>query len=114
MKTQRFFIIALFFLFAGTLMATSPKKVELKLDRETGALTVTVVHPSKNMERHYIDEIVVEVNGTEVILEEYEEQEAKKEFQAIFVLKDLEKGDKIKVIAKCNQFGRKSEKLTVE
>ena len=104
---------ALLMISAG-IFATSPQKVELKFDKSTGILEVIIKHKSKDVEKHYIDEVIVEVNGEEVAVETIEEQSDKVFENLEFTLEDVNVGDEIKVIAKCNKFGRKSEKLEVE
>jgi len=86
----------------------------LKFNKETGELTVTIQHKVKNVENHFIDEIILEINDEEIEIKEIDKQSSIQNEIVTFKLKDYKKGDEIKVVAKCNQFGKKSAKLTIE
>jgi len=111
---KRLIFLFAFFLIGMMVFATAPKKVELKLNKNTGVLEVTVIHKVKDVEKHYIDEIIVEVNGEQVAVKNPEKQTDVQQETIEFVVENLKPGDEIKVSAKCNQFGKKSAKLTVE
>ncbi len=114
MNTRKIISIFALMMISVGIFATSPQKIELKFDKNTGVLEVTIKHKSKDVEKHYIDEVIVEVNDEEVAVKTMEEQSDSVIEKLEFTLKNIKKGDEIKVIAKCNKFGRKSEKLEVE
>jgi len=114
MKTRTYLLAAIIALFSMATYASPPKKVTLEFNKETGELTVTIKHKVKKVEKHFIDEIILEINDEEIEVMELDKQSSIENETVIFTLKDYKKGDEIKVIAKCNQFGKKSGKLTIE
>jgi len=114
MKIKSLFIAAVFAFISIGAFASAPGKVTLEFNKETGVLTVTIKHKVKNVEKHFIDEIILEINGDEIDAMELEKQSSAQNEIVTFKLKDFKKGDEIKVSAKCNQFGKKSGKLSIE
>lgn len=91
--------------------ADPPKKVNLTY--QDGKLKVEVVHKVSDPQKHYINQIVINVDGVDVKTITPSAQ-ASKDSQVEEVALDLKKGSKVKVIARCSKFGTKAVKMTVE
>ncbi|HNR28329.1 MAG TPA: desulfoferrodoxin family protein [Bacteroidales bacterium] len=94
--------------------ANPAHKVTLVYDAETAKLSVTIVHPVMDTEKHFISEITVLVGDKEIEKKELTKQSTKESETYEITLPGLSKGNVITVEAKCNQFGRKSGKLTIK
>ena len=94
--------------------ANPAHKVTLVYDAETAKLSVTIVHPVMDTEKHFISEITVLVGDKEIEKKELTKQSTKESESYEITLPGLSKGNVITVEAKCNQFGRKSGKLTIK
>ncbi|MCP4641938.1 MAG: hypothetical protein GY851_15965 [bacterium] len=111
-RTIACFLIAC--LISGMAMAHPPKSLEVKFDKTKKTLDVTVKHSVSDTEKHYVKELKVEVNGKEVITQKTSKQESDDEQTYTYKLTDVKKGDKIKAVANCNKYGKKSKEITVE
>ena len=94
--------------------ANPARKVTMAYDAETAKLSVTIVHPVMDTEKHFISEITVLVGDKEIEKKELTKQSTKESETYEITLPGLSKGNVITVEAKCNQFGRKSGKLTIK
>ncbi len=96
--------------------ANPARKVTMAYDAETAKLSVTIVHPvmDTDTEKHFISEITVLVGDKEIEKKELTKQSTKESESYEITLPGLSKGNVITVEAKCNQFGRKSGKLTIK
>ena len=113
MKTHRFLLLFLIAMLPMALSAHAPKKISLKYDRDAGKLSISIVHPVKDAEDHFIDEIVISVNGEEVEKLEYKTQSSLKKHEVEIDLPDLKTGDQLRVKTFCNKFGSKTGKLEI-
>lgn len=91
--------------------ADPPSKVNLTY--KDGKLKVEAVHKVSDPLKHYIDQVVISVDGVDVKTVTFNSQ-VSKDSQVEEVALDLKKGSKVKVTARCSKFGTKSAKLTVE
>lgn len=97
-----------------TLSAHPPKKITLKFDNKTQELDVRIDHSVKNKNEHFVDNIMVKINGTEVQSNDYTKQKDMKADVYRIVLENVKAGDEIELTASCNKWGKKSKKLTVK
>jgi len=98
---------------AGTVEAHSPSDVSIDYNIEEEELTVDITHSVGDPQSHYIYNVVVEVDGTEEINEEYDEQPDDTNFQYTYDLV-AEPGSTIVATAYCNQGGSGSDTYEVE
>ncbi len=98
---------------AGTVEAHAPSDVTIDYDIEEEELTVDITHSVADPETHYIYNVVVEVDGTEEINEEYDEQPDDTNFYYTYDLV-AEPGSTIEATAYCNQGGSGSDTYEVE
>ena len=96
------------------LFAHAPKKVLLDYDKDTGKLSIETPHSVKNVEDHFIESIVISVNGTEKETVEYTAQSSLESHDVVVELPGLKAGDQVSVKAICNKVGSKTGKLKID
>ena len=94
--------------------ANPARKVTLTYDKETEKLTITILHPVRDTTKHYISEITILVDEKEIETKELTTQSSADSEVYEITLPGLTKGAVITVNPRCNQFGRKSGKLTLK
>jgi desulfoferrodoxin (superoxide reductase-like protein) len=110
---MRAFIIALMMLIATPLTAHPPKSVDLDYDGETGLLSVEIGHSVNAASKHYVNKVVVELNGKKHVEQYFNKQIDGEMQQAIYKIIDAAEGDMITVTAYCNISGRRKGELEV-
>lgn len=101
----------LFVLFAFLAKADPPKKVNLSF--KNNKLNIDVVHAVKNPGDHYVDQIVITINGKEYKTLKYTKQSSEKGETVVVDIPTAKAGDVIEVKARCNEFGSKSNKIKI-
>lgn len=92
--------------FAGAVLAHPPSNITLTFDMETQVLRVAIPHGVSNPKGdHYIDQVVVSLNGKEMITQFLGSQYSPQEQVVLYQLIDAKVGDTIEVYARCNKFG---------
>ncbi len=87
--------------------ADPPKKILLNFNAETQKLKIEAIHPVKDVQKHFIDLIVIYVNGKEVkTIKPLAQSDLKGETIELEV-PQIVKGCEITVKAQCNEFGSK-------
>lgn len=110
---KKLLLISTAFLFSLALFSHPPKDIKLSYSLDKKELKIVMPHPVDDVADHYMESVEVYVNGDEVTKVDYTKQSSKQEHSATIKV-DASKGDKIKVKAKCNKLGRKTEKITVK
>jgi desulfoferrodoxin (superoxide reductase-like protein) len=114
MKKIGILFLALTLLFSSVVFGHPAKKVELSYDSKTKELKIVVYHGVSAPESHFIDLVSIEVNGKEFSKKEFVKQSDKEKEEFVITMTDIKKGDVIIAKTRCNKFGNKSGKLTVE
>lgn len=114
MKKQLLLLFIAIFAFGMSVMAHAPKKIILTFDKATNTLKADIQHKVKDVEDHFISDIIIYVNDKEVKTSTYEKQSEKLNEVFEIQLENVKSGDEIKLKAKCNKFGSKSSKIKVE
>jgi hypothetical protein len=109
----------LVFLFLGFLVSIAwahpPSAINITFDAETQVLRVAIPHGVSNPKGdHYIDKVVVSLNGKEIITQLIASQYSSQEQVVLYQLIDVQKGDEIEVYAKCSKFGDRKATLEVK
>lgn len=110
---MRSLLVILVVLVATPLLAHPPKSVDLDYDAETGILSVEVTHGVNDASKHYINKVVVELNGKKHVEQYFKRQADGVKQHAIYKMIDVDEGDVIAVIAYCNISGRKKGDIEV-
>lgn len=114
---MKYRITASILLFAMLLVmpvyAHPPKGIELAFESKTKVFRINISHVVDDPSRHYIEKVVVELNGDEIITQTFKTQTDKKTQEIMYVIGDAEEGDKIAVTAYCNISGKMTKTLDV-
>jgi len=104
------FILSLI-LIASIAQATPPDSIKINLD-SSSTLSIMVFHPvKKNPSEHYIKEVLVKLNGAEIIKQDFQSQTDTKRQDVEYTLIDAKPGDKITVTAYCSLYGEMTQML---
>jgi hypothetical protein len=114
MKKQILFSFVAILFLSMSAIAHAPKKIELSFNKETKTLSADIFHKVKDVEEHFISDVIIYINDVEVQSSTYEKQANKLDEKLEFKLETVKEGDVIQLKAKCNKFGSKSSKITVE
>lgn len=91
-------------------MKADPAK-KVNVTYQDGKLKVEALHKVRNASNHFIDQVVVKVNGKELKTIRLDKQTSTASQLVEIELPDLKKGDQIEVVTCCNEFGKKNGKL---
>lgn len=117
-KSKRLMFLTIFLMFITLLFSTfyvsahSPSSMNLSYDGTTNKLQVDISHQVSNPNTHYVDNIVVKINGENRINQDYTSQSGSS-FSYTYEDLVLSEGDLVQVTATCNQGGSISNELTV-
>ncbi|PKL92996.1 MAG: hypothetical protein CVV21_01220 [Candidatus Goldiibacteriota bacterium HGW-Goldbacteria-1] len=114
MKKLIMFVIASLLVISATVSAHSPSGISMEYDLTEKSVKVNVMHTSKDITKHFVDEIILSVNGVKKISQETTVQTDDKSQQLIYVIPELKSGDKITVKAVCSKFGDLTKDLKVK
>lgn len=89
-------------------------KVTASLNQETSVLTVNFEHKVSNNADHFINAVIIQINGKDSIRHTLTLQESKDGGNLLYRLPSLKKGDKITVTTDCNKGGKKTANVTVK
>ncbi len=106
--------LAIVVFYSGLAMAHPPSTIQVKAIDAT-QIEVTIIHGTRNPEAHYIEEIVISVNGKKVITQLFSNQQNSEAQKAVYNLPELAKNPQavIKVYADCNKGGDKTKEFVL-
>ncbi|MDY0150823.1 MAG: hypothetical protein RBS43_00965 [Candidatus Cloacimonas sp.] len=107
-------IIALLLAAAVGLMAHPASSVVLSYDAKTQLLSVNFEHSVKNPADHFIENIMIKIDGKEMINQMFTAQEKATSGNAVYRLTGLKSGTVIEATGTCNKMGKKTGKLTIK
>jgi len=107
-------IIIASLIFTGVGFSHPPTGVELEFNNETKILTVFVTHPVSKIDKHYVEKVVVELNGKEIVTQTFRKQKGGEGQEAMYIIIDVNVGDTIAVTGYCSVSGKKRASLIVE
>lgn len=102
MKTTGF-LTGLLLLLVSSVLAHPPKDVEAKAVQ--GQLDVTVLHETPVPQAHFIKRVVITLNGSKVMDQQFREQQTKDLQKTTLYFPALKRSDKVTVEAFCSQYG---------
>lgn len=107
-------IFFLVFLFTITSMAHPPGEVTARFDLDSNILSVVVAHNvGGGSSSHYIDEVIISLNGKEVIVQKTTRQISDTQ-TFLYFMPAVETGDEIGIVAICNVGGQRNIRIIVE
>lgn len=107
-------LVLVLVLIAGVATAHPAKEVKIEFDPDGKMLMVTAVHDTKDVAKHFIGTVEVDLNGDKIIVQKFKSQIGADAQKAHFWVHDAKIGDEIKVTATCNISGKKTVSLKVE
>ncbi len=110
---MKVFFIAVMMLMAVPLTGHPPKNIELDYDAETGMLSVEIAHSVNDPVKHFINKVVVELDGKRHVEQYFKKQADGENQRAIYKIIDAEEGSTLTVIAYCNVSGRRKVDLEI-
>ena len=114
MKNIFLSIVLLLLLITTTAMAHPPGEVTAQFDLEKSILSVEVAHNvGGGSNSHYIDEVIISLNGKEVIVQKTTRQISDTQ-TFLYFMPAVEAGDKIGIVAVCNVGGQGNIEITVK
>ena len=112
--------IVLLILFFGLIIASAnayahpPSEVNIEYSEELRMISIVIVHPVSNPEKHFINKIIVWLNEEEIIQHKISAQDDNKYQSAAYTIPDAKVGDIIALEAYCNVSGKLKEEIKVE
>ncbi len=105
-------VLTVVMFYSGIALAHPPTAIQVKAIDAT-QIEVTVLHGTNNPEAHYIEEIVIYVNGIKMIAQNFKAQQGNTLQKAVYNLPELIKNPKavIKVYADCSKGGDKTKEF---
>jgi desulfoferrodoxin (superoxide reductase-like protein) len=91
-----------------------PQSVKTAFISELGLLTIAVGHDSKDVSKHFVNKIEVNLNGKKIIEQEFGSQENDDGQIVLYRVIDARAGDKLEVVASCNIQGKKKVEIEVD
>ena len=104
-------LAALLTVLAGTASANPPSDILLKTQGPN--VQIQVLHKTKDVLKHFIVEVKVWLNNTQVISQKFGQQADNDKQSAVYLIPSLKAGDQLKVSARCNIYGEMSKKFVV-
>jgi len=99
---------------SGAVFAHPPSDIAIDCDLKIKTVKVNVAHTSKDITKHYVDDVFVSVNGVKKITQESSTQSDDKGQQVIYIIPELKSGDKVTVKADCSKFGELSKEIKIK
>ena len=111
---KKLFLVSIFLFSQALIMAHPASTIDAKFDSKESILKVTMQHESKDITKHYIENIEILVNGKKAVTQLFLSQTDGKEQVAQYKIIDAKKGSEIKVSGECNKGGTKTVTIKVE
>jgi len=109
MKT---YLLIIVLLLAGTLAFAHPAgAIKARYEAETKTLSFSFDHQVKDQFNHYINTVLVKLNGITIISQTANAQDSLEGGEFSYRIPLLKKGDEIEIITECNKSGKKSSKM---
>lgn len=111
---KRVLVISLFAFLPALLFADAAKKVVVTYDKASSKVKMVALHKVKDVTTHYIDQIIIEVDGKEVKVISPKKQSSKENETLEVVIPNVKAGSEINIKTRCNEFGKKSGSVVVK
>ncbi|MDM7925190.1 MAG: hypothetical protein QUS35_04140 [bacterium] len=85
--------------------------VKLEYDSASRILKIIAAHETKKPAEHYIQSVVVRLNGKEIVRQVFASQEDVTALTVSYKVFDAKPGDTVEVTTVCNVFGKKKESI---
>jgi len=109
MKNKIFFGLVTILFMSSVIFAHPPDSLKVSFDTTGTIMTIRALHSVKTPNTHFILQITVDLNGKQLITQNFSSQVNKNEQVTIYKIIDAKKNDKIGITAQCNIMGKKKE-----
>ena len=107
-------LIAVLIMFMAGLLGHPPQDLDITFDSEESILTVYAVHRVANPNNHYIDRVIIELDGNEIIDHQITRQDDRDGVSLEYRLPDTQTGMIINVFTTCNRYGSLSKEIEIQ
>jgi desulfoferrodoxin (superoxide reductase-like protein) len=112
MKKITVFIVLLAYLFVCSVSyATPPARIDAKFDSEKKKLEAIVQHPVNDNNTHYVNRIVVRLNGKQIIEQKFTRQDVRRNQTVQYLISDARGMDTLTIEAYCNMSGKNTKRI---
>lgn len=117
---KKLLLIIAFLIFQIPVFAHAPSGIDGLVNQKSGELKIKIMHditksPAKDVTKHFIKTVVIELNNVKLTELTFEKQENSKFQNAKYKIeKPIKKGDKISITANCSLKGSKTKVITVK
>ena len=111
---KRSFLLFVFLCYVLVTSAHPPKKIVLNTDLKNKSLSINIVHPVKDSEKHFISDVKVSLNGQVIEEKKFTKQSTTTNEIISMTIDEMKEGDKIEVECVCNKAGRKKASVVVK
>lgn len=87
--------------------AHPPNDIIAEFDTTNKILKITVEHPVRDAQKHYINKIEIELNGSKIIEQKSKQQTDNTMQKYLYILPEAKRDDSISIEAYCNISGKK-------
>ena len=98
----------------GIALTHPPSDIQLQYDKKTNVLTVTALHQVRDSKQHYINEVDIWLDNTQIVTQKFSSQCDNTKQMAQYLVIDAKPGSIIKVSATCNRGGTLEKTLKVQ
>lgn len=113
MKKTALFLCGLLIL-SATAFAHPPSDIKIQFDPVTKTLAAVVKHRVSNPKTHYIYKIDIGLNGKEVKMLPFKQQETSTGQTVSLVIPEVKKGDTLSVEGFCNLSGKLKKEIRIK
>ena len=105
-------IVLLTYLFVCSVsFAHPPARIDAKFDNKKKELKAVVQHPVSNNNTHYINRIVVRLNGRQIIEQKFTRQDVRRNQTVQYLISDARGMDTLTIEAYCNMSGKLTKRI---
>ena len=114
MKKMFLLLIVLFFIITCLpLYAHSPVRIDISYDAGTKMMTAVIHHPVSDTNAHYINKVIVKLNGKKIIEQRISRQDKNRTQTVKYRIPGSKPYDTISVDAYCSIGGRLTNRMTL-
>ena len=99
---------------SATAFAHPPSDIKIQFDPATKVLTAVIKHRVSNPKTHYIYKVDIGLNGKEIEMLPFKEQETNASQTVKFTVSQAKKGDTLSVEGYCNLSGKLTKEIKVK
>ena len=107
-------LLVFLFLVSVSLTATPPSDIIITFDLANKTVTANIMHEVKDVLDHYINQIIVKLNGKKIITQLASTQTSNEAQTVIYVIPGLKIGDVVSIDADCIKYGDLTKEATVK